>query len=229
MKTLIFASILHFALTQAAWSAPSFFCFVNAIDSGYPTVLRVNGKTIGDAFQSGFVTGGMGFDGSSVKIDITNGESKVDGITVAISPQTSPIVIAYLSSKEKTSTDSIPQVPSIKTIEIPVSPQQGNAGARAIYVGEQSKIDILLEKSSQGEKLSQEASSPHTGQTFTLVKDEPSAISSLKPGTRVFIGERQVGVFDMEGDDNWLLVFFDSHKANDGGLQMTVVPYIIYR
>jgi hypothetical protein len=223
MKTLIFASILHFALTQTAWSAPSFFCFVNAIDSEYPTVLRVNGKTIGDAFQSGFVTGGMGFDGSSVKIDITNGESKVDGITVAISPQTSPIVIAYLSSKEKTSTDSIPQVPSIKTIEIPVSSQQGKEGARAIYVGEQAKINILLEKPSQ------ETNSSNAGQTFTLVKDEPSTISGLKPGTSIFCDERQVGVFDIEGDENWLLVFFDSHKTQDGGIQVAIVPDIVYR
>lgn len=205
---LIALVVLH---ARAQSDQTAFFSFVNAINSTEPTNFYVEGKKIGDPFPQGFSTGGMGLLAKSANITVENGDAaKAEG-KITLSPDRSPIVLAWLKVEPPPLGSNALPKKTIKLTEIPCSTAQPGARLRAIYIGGTDPLNLIMRKSSR------EIPASGTGVTLTLHPGTPVELPMRGSGPFEFLsGEERIAVHESEGSDNWLLVFFAGHEGKIG-------------
>ncbi len=194
-------------ITASSQSEPRYFSFVNAIATDLPTVLKVNGKAIGEPFALGFNAGGLGFDGSSVKVTVENGEFSKE-TELPLTADQSPILVGHLVLDQDSLDESGLPRKQIALASIPASSKESASLIRVVYVGEPTPVELMFASEPRDEKPN-----PRGGVVQTLRSGEPVEISVQAP-LGIFDGGKRIGSFQTQDNDNWILIFY-RNSANE--------------
>lgn len=203
---LLATVILGETTGRAQEPQPSFFSFLNAINSGDPTTLSVNGKKMGDPAPLGFYTGGMGFMEKNAALSVENGSLPKKEGTLPLSPETCPIAIAYLKVEPAPAGSEAPPKKSIVITAIPCSLAPKSSRVRVVYIGGQDPITLTAKGFPRGGGKTPTAS-------LTLRPGIPVELPLKESSLSFFVGDTPVGSRDTEGRDNYLLVFYPDDKG----------------
>lgn len=186
---------------------PSFFSFVNVVTADTPTTLSVNGKKIGGPEPLGYCASGLGFLEKSVLISIENGDLPKKEGALPLSPENSPIAIAYLKIEPPVPGSDAPPKKSLAIAVIPCSPAPNAGRLRAVYLGGKDPINLTVKEYSRNS-----AKAP-TGIPLKLTPGVAANVPVKGPTVGFFLGDTSIGVQDSEGKENRLLIFYPDLKG----------------